>query len=69
MQLQSFLFKEPPERMLEDIRKDVELANDYVYQNKGIRHTGPLKPDPPFRKDETNPDFFKIDADTFDPFE
>ena len=48
MQLQSFLFKEPPERMLEDTRKDVELANDYVFQARGIKHAGPLKPDPPF---------------------
>ena len=55
MQLQSFLFKEPPKSQYDNIQKEVDKANEFQYSRKEARG---LKQMVPFSASETNPEFF-----------
>ena len=55
MQLQSFLFKEPSQSQYDQIRKEVDKANEYQYTRKEARGQKQMIP---FTASESNPDFF-----------
>lgn len=57
MQLQSFLFKEPSKTQFDQIQKEVDKANEYVYPKKEARGIKQLIP---FTAAETNPEYFII---------
>ena len=57
MQLQSFLFKEPSKNQHDQIKKEIDQANEYVYPHKETRG---LKQMIPFSAVETNPEMFII---------
>lgn len=60
LQLQSFLFELPHDihKREGEIRKRVQVANQFVCTHPGCRHKGPIQAWPEFNKKETQLDAF-----------